>query len=354
MLDLLSLTPEAARQTVAEWLAQRDEPPYRASQIVPRLWQRPVGSWDQASDLPAELRGALAAAFPLRRLVLSTRQRSADGTEKYLWDLGDGEAIESVLIPEGKRRTLCISSQVGCALGCVFCATGRMGFRRNLTAAEIAGQVREVMLLDPLLAPTNVVFMGMGEPLLNWDAVDRALTILNHADGLGIGARHITVSTVGILPGVAQLARRPEQFRLAVSLHAPTPELRHELMPIEKKYRLVDVVAALGQFRRRVTLEYVLIGGTNDALEHADRLAQLARPLGALVNLLPLHPGGAPGLTPSPRAQMLAFERRLRRRGVEAVLRRSRGLDISAACGQLRVELEARRKVRAEEHARVE
>ncbi|HEY6158134.1 MAG TPA: 23S rRNA (adenine(2503)-C(2))-methyltransferase RlmN [Gemmatimonadales bacterium] len=354
MLDLLSLTPEAARQTVAEWLAQRGEPTYRASQIVPRLWQRPVRSWDQASDLPAELRGALAAAFPLRRLALSARQRSADGTEKYLWDLGDGEAIESVLIPEGKRRTLCISSQVGCALGCVFCATGRMGFRRNLTAAEIAGQVREVMLLDPLLAPTNVVFMGMGEPLLNWDAVDRALTILNHADGLGIGARHITVSTVGILPGVAQLARRPEQFRLAVSLHAPTPELRHELMPIEKKYRLPDVVAALGQFRRRVTLEYVLIGGTNDALEHADRLAQLARPLGALVNLLPLHPGGAPGLTPSPRAQMLAFERRLRRRGVEAVLRRSRGLDISAACGQLRVELEARRKVRAEEHARVE
>jgi len=239
-------------------------------------------------------------------------------------------------------------------LGCVFCATGRMGFRRNLSAAEIAAQVREVILLDPLLAPTNVVFMGMGEPLLNWEAVDRALTILNHPEGLGIGARHITVSTVGILPGVAQLARRPEQFRLAVSLHAPTPELRHELMPIEKKYRLADVVAALGQFRRRVTLEYVLIGGKNDALEHADRLAQLARPLGALVNLLPLHPGGAPELTPSPRAQMLAFERRLKRRGVEAVLRRSRGLDISAACGQLRVELEARRKVRAEEHARVE
>src|SRR5438477_126376 len=297
MLDLLSLTPDAARHTVAEWLAQRGEPQYRASQIVPRLWHRPVGSWDQATDLPAELRGALAAAFPLRRLALSARQRSADGTEKYLWDVGDGEAVESVLIPEGKRRTLCISSQVGCALGCVFCATGRMGLRRNLSAAEIAAQVREVMLLDPLLAPTNVVFMGMGEPLLNWDAVDRALTILNHPEGLGIGARHITVSTVGILPGVAQLARRPEQFRLAVSLHAPTPELRHELMPIEKKYRLADVVAALGQFRRRVTLEYVLIGGKNDALEHADRLAQLARQLGALVNLLPLHPGGAPELT---------------------------------------------------------
>ncbi|PYO27291.1 MAG: 23S rRNA (adenine(2503)-C(2))-methyltransferase RlmN, partial [Gemmatimonadetes bacterium] len=307
MLDLLSLAPAAARPRLAEWLTQRGEPAYRATQIVPRLWQRPVGAWDQATDLPAELRGALAAAFPLRRLALGARQLSSDGTQKYLWDLGDGEAIESVLIPEGKRRTLCISSQVGCALGCVFCATGRMGFRRNLTAAEIAAQVREVILLDPSLTPSNVVFMGMGEPLLNWDAVDTALTILNHREGLGIGARHITVSTVGILPGLAQLARRPEQFRLAVSLHAPTPELRHELMPIEKKYRLADVVGALGQFRRRVTLEYVLIGGRNDALEHADQLAQLARPLGALVNLLPLHPGGAPGLTPSTRAQMLAF-----------------------------------------------
>src|SRR2546423_3855107 len=343
---LRSLAPDAARQRVAEWVAQRGEPVYRSIQVVPRLWRRPVGSWDQATDLSAALRGALTGAFPLRRLALGTRQLSSDGTEKYLWDLGDGEAIESVLIPEGKRRTLCISSQVGCALGCVFCATGRMGFRRNLNATEIAAQVREVILLDPALAPTNVVFMGMGEPLLNWDAVDTALTILNHPHGLGIGARHITVSTVGILPGLAQLARRPEQFRLAVSLHAPTPELRHELMPIEKKYGLAEVIAALAGFRRRVTLEYVLIGGRNDALEHADRLAQLARPLGALVNLLPLHPGGAPDLTPSARAQMLAFERRLKRHGVDPVLRRNRGLGISAACGQLRVELEARRQAR--------
>jgi 23S rRNA (adenine2503-C2)-methyltransferase len=237
----------------------------------------------------------------------------------------------------------------------VFCATGRMGFRRNLSAAEIVGQVREVMLLDAALKPTNVVFMGMGEPLLNWEAVDTALTILNHRDGLGIGARHITVSTVGILPSLAKLAERPEQFRLALSLHAPTAELRRELMPIERKYALPQVIAALSRFRRRVTLEYVLIGGKNDGLDHADRLAELARPLGALVNLLPLHPGGAPDLSPSARAQMLEFERRLKRHGVEAVLRRSRGLDISAACGQLRVELEARRrKVGAEQHARVE
>src|SRR3989454_10917832 len=182
------------------------------------------------------------------------------------------------------------------------------------------------MLLDAALKPPTVVFMGMGEALLNGDAVGGALTILNDAEGLGIGARHITVSTVGILPNLAKLAQRPEQFRLALSLHAPTPELRHELMPIEKKYTLPAVVASLARFRRRVTLEYVLIGGRNDALEQADQLAQLARPLGALVNLLPLHPGGAPDLSPSPPAQMLGVERRRRRpRGEGGLRRRPRG-----------------------------
>src|SRR5207245_11026929 len=278
-IDLLSLTPEAARSALADWLSARGEPAYRIRQILPRLWQRPVGRWSDATDLPAPLRTALDDAFPLQHLTLRTHQVSSDGTVKFLWALADGEAIESVLIPEGKRRTLCISSQAGCALGCVFCATGRMGFRRNLTTAEIAAQVRELVLRDPATPPTNVVFMGMGEPLLNWDAVDAALTILNHPDVLGIGARHITVSTVGILPSLAQLARRPEQFRLAVSLHAPSAELRHELMPIEKKYRLPDLLQALGQFRRRVTLEYVLIGGKNDSLAQADELASLARRL---------------------------------------------------------------------------
>ncbi len=354
MTDLLTLTPEAARAALGDWLAARGEPAYRLRQVLPRLWQRPVGSWADATELPAGLRTALAEAFPLFRLTLATRQVSSDGTEKFLWTLADGEAIESVLIPEGKRRTLCISSQAGCALGCVFCATGRMGFRRNLSVAEIAGQVRELVLAAGAPKPTNVVFMGMGEPLLNWDAVDTTLTILNQPDGFGIGARHITVSTVGILPSLAKLARRPEQFRLALSLHAPTATLRHQLMPIEKKYKLPDVMEALKQFRRRVTLEYVLIGGTNDSLENAEQLAKLAQPLGALVNLLPLHPGGAPDLTPSGRAQMIAFERRLKARGVEAVLRRSRGLDISAACGQLRVEVLSGRKVGAQEHAGVE
>src|SRR6266545_4220958 len=190
-MDLLSLTPEAARTALGEWLTQRGEPAYRLRQVLPRLWQRAVARWTDATDLPAPLRAALDDAFPLPRLTLHTHQVSSDGTEKFLWALADGEAIESVLIPEGKRRTLCISSQAGCALGCVFCATGRMGFRRNLSAAA----------------------------------------------------------------------------------------LRRELMPIEKKYTLPELMAALQQFRRRVTLEYVLIGGKNDSLDTADQLARLAQPL---------------------------------------------------------------------------
>ena len=354
MTDVLSLTPDEATAAFRAWLTERGEARMRLKQILPRLWQRPVGSWSDATDLPAELRVALDESFPVLRSSLAAHQVSRDGTEKFLWRLPDGETIESVLIPEGRRRTLCVSSQVGCALGCVFCATGRMGFGRHLSAGEITSQVRELILHDPEKRPTNVVFMGMGEPLLNWPAVDRALTTLNHPDGLGIGARHITVSTVGILPTLERFAARPEQFRLAVSLHAPTSRLRRELMPIEKKYALPDLLRALQAFRRRVTLEYVLIAGKNDALESADELAKIARPLGALVNLLPLHPGGAEGLAPTARGRMLEFARRVKHHGVEAVVRKSRGLDIAAACGQLRVELTRQPKVRSQEHAHIE
>jgi 23S rRNA (adenine2503-C2)-methyltransferase len=219
-----------------------------------------------------------------------------------------------------------------------------MGFRRNLGVFEIVGQAREIVLRNPADKPTNVVFMGMGEPLLNWPAVSDALSILNHPDGFGIGARHITVSTVGILPGMAELARRPEQFRLAISLHAPTSERRLALMPIEKKYDLAAVLKAAEAFRKRVTFEYVLIAGKNDSETDADALARLARRLGALVNLLPLHPGGAPGLAPSVVPDIRAFRDRLASQGVEASVRRSRGLDIDAACGQLRVAVEKRRR----------
>ena len=342
--NLLDLPPERAEAVLREWVAGRGLSSYRAGQILRRLWQAPIDRWEEATDLPAAMRRELEQAFPLSRLTPDTIQQSADGTRKYLWRLVDGEAIESVLIPSGSRRTLCISSQAGCALRCSFCATGRMGFRRNLTPFEIAGQVREVVLHDPSEKPTNVVFMGMGEPLLNWPAVDTTLSILNHASGLGIGARHITVSTVGILPGMAEFAKRPEQFRLAISLHAPTSEQRLSMMPIEKKYDLESVLKAAEAFHRRITFEYVMIAGANDSDADADKLAKLARRLGALVNILPLHPGGAPDLTPTTAGRIRAFSDRLRNQGVEAVVRRSRGLDINAACGQLRVEVEKKRE----------
>ena len=340
---LLDLPPPAAREALSRWCASEGLPAYRAGQLLRRLWTTPVARWADATELPAALRSRLDACLPLPRLGRDTVQLSRDGTRKYLWRLHDGEAIESVLIPSGSRRTLCISSQAGCALGCVFCATGRMGFRRNLEPWEIVAQVRELILEDPSLKPTNVVFMGMGEPLLNWPAVDTALTILNHPDGLAIGARHITVSTVGIVPAMRELAKRPEQFRLAISLHSPHPADRLTLMPIEKKYDLKAVLDAARAFARRITFEYVLIAGVNDRDGDADALAKLARRLGAMVNLLPLHPGGPPGLTPTPPATIRAFAERLRSLGIEAVVRRSRGLDIDAACGQLFVKMERKR-----------
>lgn len=352
--SLLDLPPAEARAALADWVGGRGLPRYRTEQLVRRLWLAPVERWAAATELPVELRTELDVAFPLPRLREDVIQQSVDGTRKYLWRLADGEAIESVLIPSGGRRTLCISSQAGCALRCAFCATGLMGYRRNLTPFEIAGQVREIMLRTPEDKPTNIVFMGMGEPLLNWSAVSVALTVLNSPEGFGIGARHITVSTVGILPGMAELAGRPEQFRLAISLHATTPGQRLAIMPIEKKYDLEAVLRAAEAFRKRVTFEYVMIGGVNDTDADADRLAKLARRLGALVNILPLHPGGAPDLTPTTATGIRRFADRLRNQGIEATVRRSRGLDINAACGQLKVEVERKRRGVAAESVKSE
>ncbi len=353
-MNLLDLVPSHAAAAIAGWLRDRGEPSYRERQMLPRLWERPVRTWQEATDLPAALRTALDRTFPLPRPVERARQVSKDGTTKFLWEFGDGAVIESVLIPEGRRRTLCISSQEGCAYRCAFCATGRMGFRRHLAPWEITAQVRE-MVLDPSLGrPTNVVFMGMGEPLHNWRAVDRALTILNAPRGLGIGARHITVSTVGIIPALRELAARPEQFRVALSLHAPTGPQRLRLMPVERRFALPEVLDTLRLFPKRVTFEYVMIDGTNDADADARELAELARSLGALVNLLPMHPGGAPEMRASSPERIAAFAAAVRDAGVSVTVRRSRGLDIAAACGQLRTEAEHRRRITAEVHTDVE
>jgi 23S rRNA (adenine2503-C2)-methyltransferase len=336
--NLLNMLPSEAEQTLRDFAVANREKPFRGSQVVRHLWQNPAASFAAMTDLPAAFRTLLDDHFTLPRLALATRQSSSDGTEKFLFRLDDGEFIETVAIPEGSRLTLCISSQAGCALQCAFCATGAMGFTRNLQMFEIAGQVREMRLLDPPKAVTNVVFMGMGEPLMNWRAVDPTLTVLNSAAGLGIGARHITVSTVGVLPGIVALGERPEQFRLAISIHAPNDELRQSLMPINTKYPLASVIDAAKVFDRRVTFEYVMLGGINDGAEQVAELAALARECRAFVNLIPLHPGGAGNFTPSSSEQIHWFARRLRAAGVEVAVRKSRGMDIAAACGQLRVE----------------
>jgi 23S rRNA (adenine2503-C2)-methyltransferase len=349
-VNLLDLTPDAAQAQLAAFLERLGQPKYRAAQITRRLWLNPTPSLEQITELPKALRDSLGEAFELPRLEIAARQTSKDGTEKFLFRLSDGEAIESVAIPEGDRVTLCISSQAGCALQCAFCATGAMGFSRNLTAFEIAGQVREMRLLDPPIPITNVVFMGMGEPLMNWKSVSRALTILNDPLGLGIGARHITISTVGVLPGIVALSERPEQFRLAISIHAPSDALRRELMPINTKYPLADVIRAAKVFDRRVTFEYVMLGGVNDGPEHAIQLARLARDCRAFVNLIPLHPGGARGFQPTPADRIRVFARELRDAGVEVAVRKSRGVDIAAACGQLRVERLGGRPPRRPDH----
>jgi 23S rRNA (adenine2503-C2)-methyltransferase len=328
-------------------MAEIGAPAYRAGQVLRRLWVNPAKSFDDMTELPAELRSQLAGRFEIPRLEIAVEQKSSDGTRKFLYRLADKEAIETVAIPDGDRMTICISSQAGCALQCAFCATGAMGFTRNLAVHEIACQLREMKLLDPPIAVTNVVFMGMGEPLMNWKAVDPVLTILNDPQGFGIGARHITVSTVGVLPGIVALAARPEQFRLAISIHAPSDSLRRELMPVNTKYPLAKVIQAAKAFDRRVTFEYVMLGGVNDAEEHALGVAALAQECRAFVNLIPLHPGGARGFTPTPAGRITAFARELRKQGVEVAVRKSRGVDIAAACGQLKVERLGRRAARA-------
>jgi 23S rRNA (adenine2503-C2)-methyltransferase len=354
-VNLLDLVPASATQVLEAYMKEIGAPSYRANQIVRRLWVNPARSFADMTELPAALRESLAARFDLPRLELAAHQASTDGTRKFLFRLHDNEAIETVAIPEGDRMTICVSSQAGCALQCAFCATGAMGFSRNLAVHEIAGQVREMRMYDPPIRPTNVVFMGMGEPLMNWKAVDPTLTILNDPNGLGIGARHVTVSTVGVLPGIVALGERPEQFRLAISIHAPTDALRRELMPINVKYPLADVIAAAQVFDRRVTFEYVMLGGVNDAIENAMELARLARECRAFVNLIPLHPGGARGFTPSTPERLKAFVRELKRLDVEVAVRKSRGIDIAAACGQLRVERLGRRPPgRADKHGDVQ
>ena len=297
------------------------------------------------SNLPATLRAELDAAYSLNPPDPTFAAESSDGTVKFLWRLDDGEQVESVLIPTAGRVTLCLSSQVGCALGCRFCATGFFGFRRQLRPAEIVAQFRDAQLASRErfnVSISNVVYMGMGEPMANLGAVQTSLSVL-HA-GFGLGARRITVSTVGLVPGIRALTARPEAFRLAVSLHAPEHELRLQLVPAERKYPLDDLFEALREYQakkgRRITFEYTMIEGVNDDVALARKLAEISRGLDVFVNLIPFNPIPDQDWSPSPRATVERFRSALETSGIEAAVRQPRGRDIAAACGQLRLERE--------------
>jgi 23S rRNA (adenine2503-C2)-methyltransferase len=345
--DLLSLPAEDTERALAAHFEVRGERGFRVRQALAWLYERDAVAFDEMTDLPAAERRALAAAFTLTAPDTSRVEQSTDGTVKHLWRMADGELLESVLIPAPDRLTLCMSSQAGCAMACVFCATGWSGYRRQLTTGEIVAQYRGARRwagAHGMGAITNVVFMGMGEPLANRPAVMPALTLLNAS--YGMGARRITISTVGVVPGIIELADRPEQFRLALSLHAPNAELRRKLVPLEKKYPLPELMAALDRFEaaggRRITFEYVMIAGLNDELEHARELAGLVGRFQSHVNLIPFNPIPGTDWRPSPPDRLRAFAASLEADGVAATVRTPRGRDIAAACGQLRAEHETK------------
>jgi 23S rRNA (adenine2503-C2)-methyltransferase len=338
------------KDALAAAMAERGEPAYRARQLYAWLYARRVRAVAAMTNLPRALRAALAADYELRWPEVHERALSFDGTRKYLFRLEDGATIESVYIPEDDRRTICISTQAGCPLRCAFCLTGIAGYRRNLRPGEILGQVATVMAEQPVADthprrseedpfPWNVVVMGMGEPLLNYEATVAALRVLMDEGGFAVPPRKLTLSTVGILPALERLAREPVRPNLAISLHAPAAALRRALMPIEERYPIDDVIAAALRYPvprgGRVTFEYVLLGGVNDTQGHARELARRLAGRHAKVNLIPLNPAPEiPFAAPAPES-VEAFAGILAAADVAVSVRRSRGRDILAACGQL-------------------
>jgi 23S rRNA (adenine2503-C2)-methyltransferase len=330
------------RAELAALLAPVIDRPYRVEQVYRGLYEQGVTDFDAITALGRPLRERLDERFRIGLPAVDTRHASADGTVKYLFRLADGATVEAVDIPDGERRTFCISSQAGCAMACRFCVTGFWGAGRDLTAGEIAGQVLAIAGRLHAQQSLNIVFMGMGEPLLNVDAVERAIAVL----GEWISLRRVTVSTVGVVPGIRHLATWARRPNLAVSLHAPDDERRSALMPVNQRYPLAELMAALADFPlergRKLTFEYLLIGGLNDAPADADALVRLLAGAGlearSKVNLIPINPDPVLGermVPPAPEA-VDAFRDRLRARGMVATIRRRRGDDVSAACGQLR------------------
>ncbi len=334
-IDLLGLP----RERLAETLAPVVDRPFRVEQIYKALYERAVPGFEAMTDLSKELRSRLAERFHIGIPEISERHLATDGTCKYLFRLPDGATIEAVDIPDRGRRTFCISSQAGCALACKFCVTGYWGAGRNLTAGEILGQVLAIRADRGLpMEGLNIVFMGMGEPLLNLENVKAALDILME----WISPQRITVSTVGLLPGIEEMAGWERRPNLAISLHAPDDARRSEIMPVNRTWPLADLLAALRRYPlergRKLTFEYILIRGFNDAPADADRLVRALAGLRAKVNLIPINPDPVLGdrMVPPDDGRIEDFKERLRQKGLIATVRRRRGDDVSAACGQLR------------------
>jgi 23S rRNA (adenine2503-C2)-methyltransferase len=320
-------------------MAEQGHPAYRATQVLSWIYRRRAAGFAAMSDVPLALRDALAAGFQFPALTPAVAAHSRDDTRKLLFTLDERAAIESVLIPDPPRLTLCISSQAGCGMGCTFCATARLGLLRNLSAVEIVGQVlaAQAQLRDGERI-TNIVFMGMGEPLANYDALIEAIELLTAEWGMGFSARRLTVSTVGLVPAMHKLVH-DTAVNLAVSLTATTDAVRQRLMPINRRYPLETLLAMCRALpipqRRRITFEYVMLAGINDAPDDAQRLARLLRGIRAKVNLIPFNPFPDAGFRCTPMPAIVRFQESLLSQGVNATIRRSRGRDIQAACGQL-------------------
>jgi 23S rRNA (adenine2503-C2)-methyltransferase len=315
------------------------QPAFRAKQLIQWIYAKGAHSYDEMTNLPAALRDELAARYPLFVPELEERLVSKDGSRKYLVRFADGTSVETVGIPSNHRLTVCVSTQAGCNMGCAFCATGKLGLIRSLAPGEICDQVR-IVADDFGERPTNVVTMGQGEPFMNYDSVLGALRFLNSPDGFNIGARHLTVSTCGILPMIRRFAAEPEQFTLAISLHSAVQKTRNRLMPGVRNYtldRLHDSVAAYGEkTRRRPSFEYALIAGQNDTDEELEALVEFCKNMLCHVNLIPLNTVSGTGLKPSTRERAEEFATALGRTGIEVSIRNSRGSDICGACGQLK------------------
>jgi 23S rRNA (adenine2503-C2)-methyltransferase len=325
-----------------DWLTENSEKSFRAEQIYEWLYKKRISSFEEMSNLSKGLRDKLSSQFQITTLKTVIKQESSDGTIKFLFELHDGYSIETVLMRHEYGNSVCVTTQVGCRMGCTFCASTLGGLKRHLEAGEIVAQVVNVQqaLDETDERVSSVVIMGIGEPLDNYDNMLSFLKIINHDNGLHIGARHITVSTSGIVPRIYDFADENTQINFAISLHAPNTELRSRLMPVNKAYKLDDLMDAVRYYidktGRRISFEYGLFGGVNDQIEHAKELAKLIKGIKCHVNLIPVNYVPERDYVRTPRNQIFAFEKELKNNGVNVTIRREHGHDIDAACGQLR------------------